>query len=116
MLAYQPEEVIKKIAAGIARHTDRTVAGACILLAELRRVRELGYSMNRGEWSDSVRGVAAPIMDSSGKVIAAVGVFGPAERLNSKKLQTLAATVKKTGIAISRALGYRPGVQAVAGS
>lgn len=107
MLAYQPEEVIRKVAAQIERHTDHTISTTKKLINELQKIRQVGYSMNRGEWRDSVRGVAVPIMDSSGKVIAAVGVFGPAERLSSKKLDQLAATVKKTGAAISEALGYR---------
>ena len=106
MLAYQPEEVIRKVAAQIERHTDHTISTTKELINELQKIRKVGYSMNRGEWRDSVRGVAVPIMDSSGKVIAAVGVFGPAERLSSKKLDQLAATVKKTGAAISEALGY----------
>lgn len=106
MLAYQAEGVIREVASRIRRHTGRTVSSRKELLRELRKIREVGYSMNRGEWTDSIRGVAAPILDSSGKAIAAVGVFGPAERLSSKKLNQLALTVKKTSVAISKALGH----------
>lgn len=107
MLAYQSHDVIMSVAKQIERHTDRTIKSAKELLNELQKIREFGYSMNRGEWRDSVRGVAAPILDNEGKAIAAVGVFGPAERLAPKKLEQLAAKVKKTGTAISVALGYR---------
>lgn len=106
LLAYQPEEVIAKVATNIERYTDITVRNVAELRKELARVRQQGYSMNRGEWRDSVRGVAAPIRDGSGKVAAAVGVFGPADRLPARKLNKLASTVMKTGAAISAALGY----------
>lgn len=107
MLAYQPNDVIVSVAKQIERHTDRTIKSPKELLSELQKIRDVGYSMNRGEWRDSVRGVAVPILDNEGKAIAAVGVFGPAERLSPAKLQQLAAKVKKTGAAISAALGYR---------
>ncbi len=106
MLAYQPAEQIRQIARMIERHTDRTVSNATELTNELRKIRNRGYSVNRGEWRSSVRGVAAPIMNGAGEVIAAVGVFGPAERLSARKLDQLAITVKITGSSISRALGY----------
>lgn len=106
MLAYQPAEQIRKVARMIERHTDRTVSDAAELTNELRKIRNRGYSVNRGEWRSSVRGVAAPIMNSAGEVIAAVGVFGPAERLSARKLDQLATTVRMTGSSISRALGY----------
>ena len=106
LLAFQTDELIAKVAAGILRHTDATVRSRADLKRELASVRERGYSMNRGEWRDSVRGVAVPVMDASGKVVAAVGVFGPAERLPSPKLNKLAPIVMKTGAAISKAVGY----------
>jgi len=106
MLAFQPEETIKQVAMQIERHTKRTVGSLRDLQKELGRIRNLGYSMNRGEWRDSVRGVAAPIIGRPGTAVAAVGVFGPAERLPARKLDSLAETVKKTAIKISRALGH----------
>jgi DNA-binding IclR family transcriptional regulator len=107
LLAHQPMDVIERVAAAMEPHTGMTMASRKALLAELEKVRAAGYSMNRGEWNDYVRGVAAPVFDGRGAAIAAVGVFGPAERLPYRKLDQLAATVKKTAAAISRALGYR---------
>ncbi len=108
MLAYQPEDAIRKVALQIRQHTGRTVGGLRELRRELQHVREAGYSMNCGEWRDSVRGVAAPIRDSTGTVVAAVGVFGPAERLPARKLTRMAAAVRNAAAAISGALGYTP--------
>jgi DNA-binding IclR family transcriptional regulator len=107
LLAWQPPDVIERVAATIEPHTGITLTSRRALLAELAKVRALGYSMNRGEWRDSVRGAAAPVFDGSDTVVAAVGVFGPAERLPYRKLDRLATTVKTTAASISRALGHR---------
>lgn len=106
ILAYQPHEAVKSVANNIKHHTERTVKGLRELQRELNQIRELGYAMNRGEWWDSVRGAAAPILNNDRRAIAAVGVFGPAERLPLKKLEQLAGKVRKTAMSISAALGY----------
>ena len=107
MLAYGSDEVIKRVSARIKRHTDRTIASSRELMSELRKVRQAGYAINRGEWRDSVHGVAAPIWDRNGLVTAAVGLTGPAERMSSRRLGQLAKAAVKTAAAISAALGYR---------
>lgn len=106
MLAYQPAQVVAQVAEHIEPHTDRTVRNQRELARELQKVRQAGYAVNRGEWRDSVRGVAAPVLGHAGHAIAAVGVFGPAERLPGKRLDALAALVKETAGRISRAMGH----------
>ena len=44
-------------------------------------MRRQGYAVNRGEWRASVWGIGAPVFDRHGKVISAVGISGPRERL-----------------------------------
>lgn len=78
MLTYGSDEVIKRVSSRIKRHTDRTISSARELMSKLHKVRQAGYAINRGEWRDSIRGVAAPILDRSGLVTAAVGLMGPA--------------------------------------
>ncbi len=107
MLAYQAEDVILKLTASMKPYTDKSARNAVELRKELKRVRDVGYAFNRGESEDSVRGVAAPIWDSSGRVVAAIGVYGPAARLPPKKLNSLANAVKAASVTISVALGHR---------
>ncbi|MFX7820791.1 IclR family transcriptional regulator C-terminal domain-containing protein, partial [Acinetobacter baumannii] len=68
--------------------------------------RVQGFAVNKGEWRDSVCGLAAPIRDASGSVIAAVGISGPAERLKPKRLKELVAPVVEAAAVISASLGH----------
>ncbi len=107
LIAYESEEIISRATRNMKAHSPTTITSAHALRKELERVKKMGYAITRGEWQESVRGVAVPIWDSTGKVVAAVGVYGPASRLPPKTLRKLALKVKKTGAAISSALGYR---------
>jgi len=107
LLAFQPADVVNKVCSSLQSFTDQTVNTAEDLQAQLAEIRESGYAFNRGEWTVRVRGVAAPIRDATGNVIAAVGISVPAERLPIKALQDLAPKVVECGREISCALGFR---------
>lgn len=107
LIAYESEEVIERVTRNMKIHSPTTIRNATALRKELQRVRNTGYAITRGEWHESVRGVAVPIRDGSRKVVAAVGVYGPASRLPPKALRQLAVRVKETGAAISSALCYQ---------
>jgi len=77
-------------------------------LREMRRIRDQGYAVNRGEWREAVWGVAAPIMDARGSVIAAVGISGPAERLRKRDLKECAHLLVLAAMDIARGLGSNP--------
>ena len=84
------------------------VATGKALLAELRETRVRGYSINRGEWRESVWGLAATIRDSRNNPIAAVGVSGPDFRLSDPERNAqMGAIVTAYATRISRALGSR---------
>lgn len=89
----------------LKRFTKKTITTTSMIRAELSRIRELGYSVNNGEWRDSVKGLAAPIYGSSGDVIAAVGISGPAERLKARQIKEFTPMVVAAGEAISADLG-----------
>jgi DNA-binding IclR family transcriptional regulator len=108
LLAYQPEETIERVSRHLDRFTPRTITDPKLLRRELEAVRSQGYSVNKGEWRESVCGVAAPIRDWSGGVVAAVGISGPAERLKPNKLDRLAPIVMTCAERISAELSYKP--------
>jgi len=58
----------------LVQFNDRTFIDPPRLEVELALVREQGWSRDHGEFSSSVNAYAAPIRDSSGKVVAAVSV------------------------------------------
>lgn len=109
MLAFQEPAAILAIAKRLKAYSPKTITQSDKFLAELKAIRTDGYAINRGEWRESVRGVAAPIFDSSGQVVAAIGISGPAERIKSTKYALHGALVIKAAAAITSAIqGERP--------
>jgi DNA-binding IclR family transcriptional regulator len=106
LLAHQRPDVIASIAANLERFTPHTITKPEILYDELERVRRDGYAINRGQWREGVGGVAAPIRDGGGAVVAAVGISGPTDRLRLKVLRSFTPLVIAAAERISRALGY----------
>lgn len=106
MLAYAAPAVIEEVTSKLERHTSRTIASRDDLLQELERVCEQGYALNRGEWRETVCGVAAPIFGSGRQLVAAVGISGPLERLGPGVLRDYAPLVVECARAISRELGF----------
>lgn len=105
LLAHTPTAAAE-VSAALTPHTPRTITDPEALEKELRRVREIGYAINRGEWRDTVGGVAAPIFDMTRGVVAAVGISGPIERLGAPRMREFAPFVVATAKAISRDLGF----------
>lgn len=112
LLAYASRSVVGAFQGKLERHTPRTIVTFEELERELERVREQGYALNRGEWRDSVCGVGVPIFGSDRRVVAAVGISGPLERLTPGVLRDFAPLVMDTARTISRELGFsgRPAI------
>jgi DNA-binding IclR family transcriptional regulator len=81
LLAWRDEAEIAEVARQSERWTDKTHVGVKAILRHAAEIRNTGYAVNRGEWRESVWGIAAPVFDRYGKVIAAVGISGPRERV-----------------------------------
>ena len=91
------------------RHTENTITSLAALKEELTNVARIGYAINRGEWRSNVGGIAAPIFDGHNKVIAALGISGPLERLTIDNMKRWSPRVLEAARDISRESGYRCG-------
>jgi IclR family transcriptional regulator, KDG regulon repressor len=107
LLAHQSQEYLARNLTRLEAHTKATITNLPALKAELARAAANGYAVNRGEWRESVGGVAAPIFDAFGAVVAAIGISGPLERLSLKRMKEFAPAVQEAALSISRAMGYR---------
>lgn len=107
LLAHQPEGYIERYAGQLQRHTPATIASVAELKAELERVRRLGYALNRGEWRATVGGLAVGVFDGLDRVVAALGISGPLERLEKGRFAALAPDVQELAGQISKAMGFR---------
>jgi DNA-binding IclR family transcriptional regulator len=109
LLANQPEGYIDRFEGQLQRHTTATIAGIAELKAELARIRELGYAVNHGEWRATVGGLAVGVFDGFDRVVAALGISGPLERLEKGRFAALAPQVRELAGEISKAMGARLG-------
>ena len=88
--------------------TPRTLRTRDALLSELKRVKERGYAVENEECDLDVKSVAAPVRDFSKRVIAALGIVAPANRLGDDRLDKggVALKVREAATALSLKLGY----------
>lgn len=105
MLAYQSDVFIERVAKSLEAFTPNTITNPKKLFAEVEKIRKQGYAVNKGEWREGVYGVATPISDGSGNVIAAIGLSGPANRFKPQKIKEFAQLLTQASSAITFALG-----------
>jgi len=104
ILAWQGESHLQGLSKRLTRHTGNTITKPAEFLHEMERVRTAGYAVNRGEWRETVWGVASPIMGAEGTVLAAIGISGPAARIKPTMLKRLAADVMAAADKVSAQL------------
>ena len=102
LLAFQPPDAgddtkVRK------SFTAATITEPAQLRRELERIRKLGHAINRGEWREGVFGVAAPILDASGRAVAAIGLSGPQDRFRPKAMKAWTPLVMAAARDLSRA-------------
>lgn len=71
---------------------------------ELERSRLRGFAVSDDELEKGAAGVAAPVMDRSGRPIASVGVVAPSPRLPDPA--SLGPRVRGVALEVSRRMGY----------
>lgn len=111
--AFLPEDRLEAILDGMevgsgpnAAPVDREA-----FLAQLREVRASGFAIEDQEEVEGVACIAAPFFDSSGGVVAAIGVTGISERMVGKFRGEVTEAVMEAAASISRRLGD-PGLSA----
>ena len=74
------------------------------LIAQIRRFRRLGHAFELNEANEHAGCVAAPVLDRSGKVIAALSVVAPEPRLTRAGRALLVAAVVRAAEELARRL------------
>lgn len=87
--------------------TPHTITGQKTLRQELARVQEQGYAVDDEETFVEVRCVAAPIYDSTHRVIASLGISGPASRVTLERIPDIGSRVRALADEFSLSLGAR---------
>ena len=94
MLAHLEPEALDAYLAGhkLNRLTPKTIADEKKLRAQLKTIRQRGYSYDEGEFIDGVGCVAAPILDNT-TCVACIGISAPVDRFQVNRQQLTEAIV-----------------------
>lgn len=107
ILAFAPSELVKQILAKpLERMTGNTITSRKKLLEELQSIRNCGYAVSHAERFTDATGLAAPVFDATGNVIAALNVAGPLLRFTDTEVAKYAPKVILLAKQASQALGY----------
>lgn len=87
----------------LKKYTPETLVSREDLERQFALIRRNGYAVNRSEWRLGVWGIAAPIVDRHGSVVAAIGVWGSEVRFR-EALPQLSRNVVKAAARISAGL------------
>jgi len=109
LLAYSSATEIERVVhrRGLPSFTSRTITDYKTLLKELDSVRQRGVAYDNQEIEGGLSCIACPIFDYHGRVVAAISVAGPTERIELKK-QEIESYMLEYSLQISAEFGYRP--------
>ena len=82
--------------------TSHTLTSLADLEAEFVRIRAAGYALNNQERFDGIVGVAVPVLDPDGNVLAAVGMHGPLPRITMKTCERHVPRLQQAAERIAR--------------
>jgi len=112
LMAYLPVEEVQAIIRerGLPQVCTNTITDYDDLMAELARIRELGYAESHEETDVGAWGVATPIYGPQGAVVAAIGVVGPSSRFSGDLRQQYVSLCQQAARQMSVLLstGARP--------
>ncbi|MEQ9170891.1 MAG: IclR family transcriptional regulator [Rhodospirillales bacterium] len=108
LLAHDAALRDRVLAGPMARLTPDTEIDPERLRHIIAKVADDGIAVTKGENNPEMGGIAAPIRDHTGAVVAALGLGVPAFRMDAALIERCSAQVVRTAADISRALNYRP--------
>ena len=98
LISEMEEAEIRALFAGQSefhRYTENTIANVDELIEEVRRVRVAGYAMDNQEFGVGLICVAKPVRDYTGKIVAAISVSAPSNRMDEERRATTSAPEDK---------------------
>ena len=107
MLAFMPDAQREAILVSMqfSPFTEKTITDLETLRKALVETRRQGYAVSHGEWVLEASGVAAPIINLHGEVVAAISISGPSQRFGEDHLTIFINEVKQAALKISKEIG-----------
>jgi len=106
MLAWMSSEALDHAMEHVKRYTPLTMTRRKDIERDLDETRDRGYAVNRGEFRVGVCGIAAPVRDRSGAVVASISVWGPEKNILGTRRDELAHLTVAAARDISREMGH----------
>lgn len=105
--AFLPEDEIEEILSRIEMVPiqSNTITDKEQLRQDLREIRRRGYSVSIEETDQGAMGVAAPVYDHRGRVVAGIGIIAPISRVSRPMIPDVAKKVLRACFQLSRLLG-----------
>lgn len=108
LVSFLPEDEILQILElrGMERKTKKSITNPQKFLREAERVRKYGFAVDDEENAESVRCIAAPIYDSKGKIIAALGTSSVVMHIDETHLPKIVELITESAAKVSRQMGF----------
>jgi DNA-binding IclR family transcriptional regulator len=108
LLAFQPPEVVDRVLSHrLAKHGPNTIISTAELREDLSAIRKRGYSIDDEENVQGTRCVAAPILDPSGRAVAAMSISAPVTAFHLGMTEQYSLIVREAALRVSVQIGYR---------
>lgn len=107
ILAFLAPHVVDRVLQGpFKRYTDNTIVDPGILKAQIRKARDEGFAISKGERNPDSNIIAVPIFDYEKRPVAALSLFTNTEELPKLLEANIVAKLKETAAQISAKLLY----------
>lgn len=106
LLAWESSDIIETVleSSSLQRFTASTLVDPATIRSRLDQIRMQGFAVSRGELDDSIVGIAAPIRNSAGRVVAAISIAGLDSRVGQDRVPGIVSSVSTAAAAISERL------------
>ncbi|MCE3555802.1 IclR family transcriptional regulator [Pseudonocardia sp. RS11V-5] len=106
LLAHLPDKSLPELfPQGLPALTGATKATWPDLRQQLAQIRQDGFAYSNAESEPALNGLAVPVRDHTGEIVAAVAIAAPHFRLPLHTARVKSKFLRDTSIAITRALG-----------
>lgn len=109
LTAHLPDSEVERLLRKypLERYTGRSITNNDEFIAWLHEIRKAGVSIDVEKYIEGITGVAVPVRDFTGKVVAGLGVAMMSSTADDKSLQRVSKLLSKSARAISEELGYK---------
>ncbi|HWK23367.1 MAG TPA: IclR family transcriptional regulator [Ureibacillus sp.] len=107
-MAYAREEQRERLLnLEMPKHTENTVTDRETIIKQLESIQDEGLFVEMEETNIGVNALSAPVFNSQGECIAAIGIVGPSVQLVNDELEKCKSALKEIANQISERMGYR---------